>query len=94
VKCFKFHKLSDEEQGFVLAKLEFYNVQSKLSIYGDADGRYLMWEGDGFTNYLGLQSALGVPPHKAASHPAYFTVPYMPEDLLGKGLIPYMGLPA
>lgn len=95
MKALSIEQLSRRELAAVIERLEYYGVNTEFSIYGNGASKYLVWRKDGGVEYVYLFSSLGTSPHSSSiADPVYFKVSYMPEDLLGKGLIPYIGLPA
>lgn len=95
MKAVPFEQLSSQLQAAALEHIERYNITTELSLYGDSVDKYLIWRTEIGISYLHLLSGKGTTPYTSTTtDPAYFKVSYMPEDLLGKLMMPYIGLPA
>lgn len=95
MKAVPFEQLSSQLQDAALERIEHYNVTTELSLYGDSTDKYLIWRTDSGIKYIHLLSGKGARPSEGAVvDTGFFRVSYRPEQLIGKSMMPYIGLPA
>ena len=95
MKALPFEQLSEQLQSAALERIERHNVTTELSLYGDSMDKYLIWRTETGISYLNLLSGKGQRPFTSTTTDrSFFSVSYMPADLLGKSMMPYIGLPA